>query len=109
MPIHLDLVKENISGSNGPWLTLRTTMTVTRTMPRPDLSKALSVAPVGGNADDRWLVRVYQMVVGEPLGQLAALGVPHPDPVADPEPVRARAEPRGRHLAGPPGLGRATP
>src|ERR1700721_7466 len=108
MPIHLDLVKE-ISGSNGPWPTFRTTMTVTKTRRIPGLSKALSVPPIGGNADGFLLIRAYQVVAGETLGQLAALGVPHPDPVADPEPVRGRAEHRGLHLAGALGLGQPQP
>ena len=39
------------------------------------------------------------MVLGEPFGKLAALRVPQPDPVADAEPVRRRADHRGLHFA----------
>src|ERR1700759_2054546 len=63
------------------------------------LAKALAFAAVGGHARHALLL-IDEVVPGEPLGQLAALRVPQPDPVADGELVRRRAVDRGLHLAG---------
>src|SRR5487761_943437 len=62
------------------------------------LSEALPFAAVCRNALRHLVRRVDQVVLGEPLGQLAALRVPQPDPVADAESVRRRAGHRGLHF-----------
>ena len=58
-----------------------------RSSRRGPLTEALALAPVGRNRGD--LVAVDQVVVGEPLGQFAGLGVPQPDPVAGAQPAAA--------------------
>src|SRR5438105_3588541 len=67
-------------------------------------SKALHLPPVGGDGGD--LARLVKgLVVGEPLGQLAGLGVPQPYPVARLEISRRFSPDRGLDLTGPFGGG----
>src|ERR1700733_13497592 len=61
-------------------------------------AKGLALAAVGGSVR-QLAVLVEQMVTGEPFGQLARLGVAHPDPVAELQRSGRRALDRGLHLA----------
>src|SRR5258708_39660836 len=69
------------------------------------LMEALALAAVGRDYPRLRGVRLDRVVVGEPLGQLAGLRVPHPDPVADGEPVRPSPADRRLYLAGALGSG----
>src|SRR5215469_1278045 len=62
-------------------------------------SKALSFPAVGRHASRAGRTGLDHVVLGEALGELAALGVPQPDPVADPERVRRDAYHRRLDLA----------
>src|SRR5579872_5852060 len=62
------------------------------------LSKTASFPPISRDTLGGPGSIVNQVVVGEPFGQLAALGVPQPDPVADAEPVGGRAGHGSLHL-----------
>src|SRR5690554_490242 len=64
-----------------------------RTPPAPRSEEGLALAPVGGDGPDD-PVAVDQVQRVEPLAQLARLGVPEPDPVADLQQVRGAAEQR---------------
>src|ERR1700761_5341109 len=71
-------------------------------------AEALALTPVGGHRAGRGPV-LDQVVVVEPLGQLARLGVPEPDPVPDPQPPGDGAQHRGLDLPGPLGAGQLEP
>src|ERR1700761_1264154 len=71
-------------------------------------AEALAFTPVGGHRAGRGPV-LDQVVVVEPLGQLARLGVPQPDPVPHPQPAGQGAQHRGLHLPGTLGAGQLQP
>ena len=71
-------------------------------------AEALALAAVGRHGPGRGAV-LDQVVIGEPLGELARLRVPQPDPVAEPQPGGRRAQHRGLHLTGALGSGELQP
>src|ERR1700761_8817588 len=71
-------------------------------------AEALAFTPVGGHRAGRGPV-LDQVVVVEPLGQLARLRVLPPDPVPHPQPPGDGAQHRGLDLPGPLGAGQLEP
>ena len=72
-------------------------------------SKTASFPAISRDALRDPVRRVNQVVMGESFGQLAALRVPQPDPVADAEPVGRRAGHRRLHLTRTLDLGQLQP
>src|SRR5450756_1982759 len=103
------VIQPGLTGTVGSARAAGSTVSVASAPAAMASSKALSFPAVGGHARRVRIAGHDQVVLGEPLGKFAALGVAHPDPVPDPQAVRGRTEHRGLHLTGALGLGQPQP